>query len=93
MNHCVSELANTLTTVKVGMEKWLTGIKRKEIAAHLKIYKNISSDTFFTLFATERDAVIQYFKLEHMKYGIIEIIELPNDQGYKDTRIIQTVAL
>ena len=77
------------------MEKWLTGIKRKEIAAHmdLKIYKTIFIDTFFTMFAAERDDVIKSFKLEHMKYGIREISELPNDQGYEDARIIQTVAL
>ena len=51
MNDCVSDLANTLTIVKLETKKWLTGLERKEIAAHtaLNIYRTLLSDTFFTL--------------------------------------------
>ena len=86
MNDCVSDLANTLTIVKLDMTKRLIRLERKEIAAHsaLKIYKTLLSDTFFTLLTSERDDVTESFKLEHMKDGIRAISELPYHQGYED---------
>ena len=47
----------------------LTGLERKKIAAQaaLKMYKNLLSDTLFTLITAAHDDVIAYFKLEHMK--------------------------
>ena len=81
MNDCVSNLANTFTIMNLDTTKWLTGLKRKEIAAHaaLKMYKTLLSDTFFTLLTAERNGVTKSFKLEHMKDGIIEIRDLPYD--------------
>ena len=68
MNYCVSVPANTLTILKLETTKWLTGLERKEIAAHaaLKMYKILLNDTLFTLLTTERNDVIASFKLEHM---------------------------
>ena len=76
MNDCVSNLANTLTILKLDTKKCLTGLERKEIAAHaaLKMYKTIQSDTFFKPLTAEQDDVIAYLKLEHMKYGIKESV-------------------
>ena len=95
MNDCVYDLANTLTIVKLETKNWLTGFERKKIAVHvaLQMYKNRLSDTFFTLLTAERDEVIASFKLEHMKDGIRDIIKLPDDQGYEDAHIIQTVTI
>ena len=95
MIYCVSVLANTLTIVNLDRKKWLTGLERKEIAAHaaLNMYKTLQSDTFFTLLTTEHDDVIAFFKLEHMKDGKIEISERPDYQGYEYSQIIQRVAL
>ena len=75
MNDFVSDLSNTLTTVKLDTTTWLTILKMKEIAAQaaLKMYKTLLSDTLFTLLTAEHDDVIASFKLEHMKDGIIEI--------------------
>ena len=72
MNDCVSNLANTFTIMNLDTTKWLTGLKRKEIAAHaaLKMYKTLLSDTFFTLLTAEHGDVTKSFKLEHMKNGI-----------------------
>ena len=69
MNDCVSDIANTLTILKIETKQCLTSLKRKEIAAHaaLKMYKTILSDTFFTLLTAEHNYLIAYFKLEHMK--------------------------
>ena len=36
----------------------------------LNMYNTLLSDTFFKLLATERDELIAFFKLEHMKNGI-----------------------
>ena len=82
MIDCVSDLANTLTILILNTKKWLTGIERKEIAAQaaLNMYKTFLGDTFFTLLTTERNDVIAYFKLEHIKYGIREISKLLDDQ-------------
>ena len=86
MNDCVSILANTLTIVELDTTKWLTIIEREEIAALL-------SDTFCTLLTTERDELIAFFKVEHMKNGIREISELPDYQVYEYAKLIQRVAL
>ena len=69
MNDCVSVLAKTLTIVKLDSKQWLTTLERKEIVAHaaLKMHKTLLNDTFFTLLTAERNEVIVYFKLEHMK--------------------------
>ena len=90
MNYFVSDLANTLTIVKLETTNWLTRLKRKEIAAHaaLKMYKTLWSDTFFTLIAAEHDNITASFKLEHMKDGKREISELPDDQGYEYAQLI-----
>ena len=81
--------------MKLETTNWLTGLERKEIKAHaaLKIYKTLLSDTFFTLLIDERDDVTASFKLEHIKDGIRDISELPDDQGYEYTQLIQTIAL
>ena len=95
INNCIYDLANTLTIVKLNTTKWLNRIERKEIATHaaLKIYKTLLRDILFSLLTTESDDVIASFKLEHMKYGIREISELPYYQGYEDSHLIQRFAL
>ena len=95
MNGCVSNLVSTLTIVKLETKKWLTGLETKEIATHaaLKMYKTLLNDTFFTLLTAERNEIIASFKSEHIKDGIREISDLPDDQGYEDSQIIQKVAL
>ena len=57
------------------------------------MYKTLLSDTCFTLLKAERNDVIASFKLKHMKDGIREISELPDDQGYEDAKLTQTVVL
>ena len=81
---CISDLANILTIVKLDTEKWLTGLERKEIAAHsaLKMYITLLGDTLFTLLTAECNEIIASLNLEHMKDGIRDISELPDDQGY-----------
>ena len=95
MNDCVSVLVNTLTIVKLDTKKWLTTLKRKEIATYtaLKMYKNILSHTFCTPLSDERDNVIASFKLEHMKVGMREISELPDYQGCEYSQLIQGVKI
>ena len=95
MNYCVSVLANTPAIVNLDTTKWLTTLERKEIAAHaaLKMYKTLLNDNFFTLLTAERDDVIVSFKLEHMKDGIREISELPDDQEYEYAQLIQKISL
>ena len=65
MNYFVSSLSNTLTIVKLETTKELTRLEGKGIAEHaaLEMYKNLLSDTFFTLLTTERNDVISFFKL------------------------------
>ena len=84
MNDCVSNLANTFTIMNLDTTKWLTGLKRKEIAAHaaLKMYITLLGDTLFTLLTAECNEIIASLNLEHMKDGIRDISELPDDQGY-----------
>ena len=53
------------------------------------MYKTLLSNNFFTLLTAERDDVIASFKLEHLKDGIREISDLPDEQGYEDAHIIQ----
>ena len=95
MNDCVYVPDNTLTILKLETKQWQATLERKEIAANadLKMYKTLLNDTFFTLLTAERDDVIASFKLEDMKDGIIEIIYLPDYQGYEYAQLIQTVAL
>ena len=45
------------------------------------------------LLTAERDEVIAFLKLEQMKDVIRDIRELPDDQGYEDSHLIQTVTL
>ena len=53
------------------------------------MYKALLSNNFFTLLTAERDDVIASFKLEHLKDGIREISDLPDEQGYEEAHIIQ----
>ena len=45
------------------------------------------------LLTAERDEVIAFFKFEQMNNCIRYIRELPYDQGYKFSHLIQTVTL
>ena len=57
------------------------------------MYKNLLGEILFTLLTAECNGIIASFKLDHMKYGIRNISELPDDQGYEEAQIIQKVAI